>query len=938
MNLKLMTLKRRVCRFSGSHQSLLELLSLESVQGRGKTNISCLGMPTAEADQKPLHDEPDVAKKGVAHFRLLLTLRPLVQELLIVLAFCLFTALLTWPYVTRLRDAVADPGDPYLVAWILWWDYHATFTDPLNLFHSNVFFPYRYTLAFSEHCYGLALLFFPLFALGARPLTVHAVAVFFGFALCGYGAFRLARTLTDSYGVAWVAGIIFAFVPYRFHLLSHLPYLFSPWIPLLFEALVLFVYARTRKRAVWLGFAFFMTGLTTVSWFTLSLVPLTICAAILLTRHQLWRERTFWLRGAAAVGTGSLALLPFMLPYLVVSKKYGFQRSIWEIQSNSAWPIHWLSVENRNNFWHGMGAGIVDGHKFKLFPGLLPVLLSLAALLLGEPLIGRVVEASEDSSRKKWPQRLDVVIVIALVVSIFAVGFSGTDFFYGVFRYLTSERALALLVVALIARLCLAYPLLLRRGESANLVDTIRSTRRGDAFWVGVVLTILGFCYSLGWNFFFYRILYDLLPAFRSMRIPTRGAMIAYLGLSLLAGLGAQRLAELVLRWRRQTRIGAKAVYVAICALLLFEFNAAPLKFMRGDVFPDAVTLQLKETTMRGGLVVLPANAEVNHRHILRAADHGKPLVVGTSGFNPPYEVEIEGLTRTGTIDIKFLDLLEKIPVSYLVVQTHLIAPERRADYETFLALAVESGRLRFIRRFDDRDDIYAVVKTEPEAKGEAPLPFKGDLKGWEERLDADPVYLLGQYQPWSEAVYRFYIASYGEMPRFNEFLPDVRSVSRGVLPTLPNQEEHLQRNLEEFSKRWLERERFRTIYHNSSDAEFINRLLVNAHAPLNDAARNTLIQKLTNGELTRARALVEIVNDSQFVEREKNRALVLLHYFGYLRRNPGDPPDNDLSGMLYWIQVLERNNDPAKLSQAFNETGEYQQFKRKREGREQSR
>ena len=174
------------------------------------------------------------------------------REALVFLAFCFFTALVTSPcHSTCLRDAVADPGDPYLVSWILWWDYHQTFTDPLNLFHSNLFYPLRYTLAFSEHCYGIALPFFPLFALRfVRPLTVHSVAIFMGFATCGYGAFRLARTLTGSTGTGWIAGVIFAFVPFRFGLMSHLPYLFSGWIPLLFEALVLFTRQRSRGRAV----------------------------------------------------------------------------------------------------------------------------------------------------------------------------------------------------------------------------------------------------------------------------------------------------------------------------------------------------------------------------------------------------------------------------------------------------------------------------------------------------------------------------------------------------------------------------------------------------------------------------------------------------------------------------------------------------------------
>ena len=221
----------------------------------------------------------------------------LVRELFVVLVFCLFTSLLTWPYVTRLRDVVVDTGDPYLMTWILWWDYHQTFTDPLHLFNANVFYPLKYTLAFSEHSYGIALLFFPLFALGLKPLTVHAVALFFAFVLTGYGAFRLGRTLSGSTGVGWVTGIVFAFVPYRFNQMSQVVYAFSPWIPLLFEALVLFVRERSRKRALWLGFAFFMTGLTTISWWNFSLVPLALTAAILLTRYGLWREREFWRRG-----------------------------------------------------------------------------------------------------------------------------------------------------------------------------------------------------------------------------------------------------------------------------------------------------------------------------------------------------------------------------------------------------------------------------------------------------------------------------------------------------------------------------------------------------------------------------------------------------------------------------------------------------------------
>ena len=128
-------------------------------------------------------------------FQLSLWRRPWAHEAGVFLVFCVLTVAMTWPYAYYLRDAVTDRGDPYLNAWILWWDYHQTFRDPLHLFQAPIFYPYQYTFAFSEHFYGLALLFFPLFALGFQPLTVQAIATLLGFAFSGYGAFRLSRAL-----------------------------------------------------------------------------------------------------------------------------------------------------------------------------------------------------------------------------------------------------------------------------------------------------------------------------------------------------------------------------------------------------------------------------------------------------------------------------------------------------------------------------------------------------------------------------------------------------------------------------------------------------------------------------------------------------------------------------------------------------------------------
>src|SRR6185369_5539982 len=99
--------------------------------------------------------------------------------------------------------------------------------------------------------------------------------------------------------------------------------------------------------------------------------------------------------------------------------------------------------------------------------------------------------------------------------------------------------------------------------------------------------------------------------------------------------------------------------------------------------------------------------------------DHGKQLILGNSGFLPPNNLLIEKMTLEGPIPVALMDLLEKIPASYLIVENKLMPEERRQDYQKFVVQMVRAGRLRFVNRFDEANDMYAVVKTEPQVKQE---------------------------------------------------------------------------------------------------------------------------------------------------------------------------------------------------------------------------
>jgi hypothetical protein len=81
---------------------------------------------------------------------------------------------------------------------------------------------------------------------------------------------------------------------------------------------------------------------------------------------------------------------------------------------------------------------------------------------------------------------------------------------------------------------------------------------------------------------------------------------------------------------------------------------------------------------------------------------------------------------------------------------------------------------------------------------------------------------------------------------------------------------------------------------------------------------------------MTRAQALLDIVNTKTFVEKEDTRSLVLLHYFGYFHRNPDDPPDNNLNGFNFWIREVEKSGEISRLARAFMASGEYEHNGRK--------
>ncbi|HEX8501989.1 MAG TPA: hypothetical protein VF659_15505 [Pyrinomonadaceae bacterium] len=196
--------------------------------------------------------------------------------------------------------------------------------------------------------------------------------------------------------------------------------------------------------------------------------------------------------------------------------------------------------------------------------------------------------------------------------------------------------------------------------------------------------------------------------------------------------------------------------------------------------------------------------------------------------------------------------------------------------------------------------------------------------------------FLSIEFQATGYYVYRLHKAAYGPMPRFADFLADTRRAAAGVVVGRAGWEalveENQRRLAEEFTARAEFRERYPETLTPEQYVDALDRMIAHPWSeleggPLTAAERRQLADGLRTGAETRATVLRKIAAHPQFVNQEFRKAFVLMQYFGYLRRNPFDPPDSDFSGYSFWLGKLNQFGGDyvaAEMVRAFVSSDEY--------------
>src|SRR4030095_13341807 len=133
------------------------------------------------------------------------------EAIWLVLVFSCLAVAATVPLAWRLTDHLpSDLGDPLLTAWTLAWDADRFRHGFARIWDAPRFYPYRHTLLYSDHLFGIALFTAPIQWISANAVLVYNLAFLASYVLSGVGMYVLARDLTGRRDAAAVDGRLYA--------------------------------------------------------------------------------------------------------------------------------------------------------------------------------------------------------------------------------------------------------------------------------------------------------------------------------------------------------------------------------------------------------------------------------------------------------------------------------------------------------------------------------------------------------------------------------------------------------------------------------------------------------------------------------------------------------------------------------------------------------
>ena len=539
--------------------------------------------------------------------------RPWMEALAVAILFAVLGVMATWPMATdpaHLSVQKPTDNDYRFNNFVIFWGAHALITDPIHLHHTNMFYPERYTFAYSDILLAHSVLMLPVILLTNNQVLTYNLLLLLSMSIGGLGFYLLCRELTGNRVAALAGALIFIFNPIHFARHVQIQMFGDHWMPWFAWALLIWLRQAgkdvagsgdvpTGRQSRWPVAVVVFFCLTALSGAQPALFGAMIGGAMVLywgIAGRLWESRRFR-RGLVIMGLACFVLLaPIFWPYAFIEKEMLGPRTLMDqLLHSSAAPADLFAAGSHFYRWIDATIGwpseiLGRPARSYLFPGIVPLLLALFGLV-GAGMVHNRERPSRASRRRA-------------------------------------------------------------------------SRRRDQIFWL--ILLLFAFWLALGPPAGLYLVI-EKLPVLRLLRVPSRLMLVASFALAVLAAFGVDRLCD-------SEKLSGRSIGALLAGLaLLFAIEASHSPMTVYPFVPGPEPRHQFLAEQPGDFAVVefpidPLNHTLSSRQIFNSVHHWKKLLVGYSGFQTEENIErLQRLNSSFPSD-ECLDELEELGVKYVMV------------------------------------------------------------------------------------------------------------------------------------------------------------------------------------------------------------------------------------------------------------------------------
>jgi hypothetical protein len=334
--------------------------------------------------------------------------------------FIVMSIIMTYPLILKMGTAAlgGGGGDGTYFIWLVGWYQKAIFQLKIYpLFAPQLNFPQGWNLATTDTTPAMVALSLPG-SLLFGPTWGYNFGMLLSFILSGWGMYLWVKHLTNDTWAGLVAGMVFAYIPYRMvhFVIGHLSLAGTQWFPFYFWGLfdLLKQEKFSWKPVLMAGIAAGLIGFTSPYYVYMTmLISVVFLAGFLLFKgYKRLKQAVFW-KSLLAFGLVTAVLVGLsMIPYLQLDSEAGLaSRSAEYLNRYSASVTDFFIPSIKQFLWGGW----ID-NKFS------PEIYQESTLYIGAVAFVLALIALIKRRKFRYPGLLGIGILVALTGFVLALG------------------------------------------------------------------------------------------------------------------------------------------------------------------------------------------------------------------------------------------------------------------------------------------------------------------------------------------------------------------------------------------------------------------------------------------------------------------------------------------------------------------------------------